>query len=238
MNFFKTALNVDVHDIDFNGIAKASAIMRYLQSAAQLQLTENGMSYDELKEKNKAFILSRIRVEFTGALRAHEPLAAITYPCKSRAYSFLRCYELLRDGKTMARAVSIWALVDTKEHSLVKVNDFDLGLETYDVPDIPFERIVMPKNLENVGTFSVSYGTVDRNRHMNNTSYADLYSSFLPIENKRIEYITIHYVNEAPLSEKLTVMLGKRDSIFYIRTLRQDGKVNTEAEIKLCDIEN
>ncbi len=238
MEFFKTKINVDTHDVDFNGIARASSIMRYLQSAAQLQLTENGMSYDNLRERKKAFILSRIKVEFSSPLKAHEPLTAITYPSKSRAYSFLRCYELLRENQTVARAVAIWALVDTENHSLVKVNDFDLGLETYDVLDMPLDRIIMPKNLKSVGTYEVGYGVVDRNRHMNNTAYPDLYSSFLPLEKKRIEYITIHYANEAPMYENLTVMLGEKDGLYYIRTLRSDGKVNTEAEIKLCDIEN
>lgn len=236
MQFFKTDLKVDIHDVDFNGVAKTSALMRYIQSAAQTQLTESGMSYDNLKRNNKVFILSKIKMEFTDTVRAYEPLEAITFPSNSRGYSFIRCYKLKRDGITVGRAVSVWALVDTGSHSLIKVNDFDLGLETYDALDIPLTRIVIPKNISDVGTFTVTYGDTDQNRHMNNTRYPDMYSNFLPLENKRIESITISYLNEAPSGDVLRIQMAECDGFYYFRTLRSDGKVNTEAEIKLCNI--
>ena len=56
MEYFNTQLTVDIHDVDFNGVARTSALMKYIQSAAQTQLTENGMSYDQLKNKKRAFI--------------------------------------------------------------------------------------------------------------------------------------------------------------------------------------
>ena len=55
---YRMKTEVDVHDVDFNGVAKTSSIMKYIQSAAQCQLTEGGMSYDNLKSNNRAFILS------------------------------------------------------------------------------------------------------------------------------------------------------------------------------------
>ncbi len=236
MEYFKNDLTVDIHDVDFNGIARASSLMKYIQSAAQTQLTANGMSYDELKSINKAFILSKVRLEFTSSVRAYERLSAITFPANSRGYSFLRCYKLERDGQTIGRAASVWALVDTKTHALVKVNDFDLGLDTYDPLDIPLTRIVVPANTEPVGEYIVSYADTDQNRHMNNTRYPDMYSSYLPMENKRIESITIFYYAEAPMGEHLKVERGSSNDSYYFRTRREDGKINTEAEIKLCDI--
>lgn len=236
MQHFRTNLTVDIHDVDFNGVARTSSLMKYIQSAAQTQLTENGMSYDKLREMNRAFILSRIKMEFTDTVRAYEPLTAITFPATSRGYSFIRCYKLKRDGITVGRAVSAWALVDTESRALVRVNDFDLGLETYDPLDLPLSRIVMPKNMETVGAYTVTYGDTDQNGHMNNTRYPDMYSNFLPLKNKRIETITISYLNEAPSNEVLTVEMAQFEGLYYLRTIRSDGKTNTEAEIKLADI--
>ncbi len=236
MNYFKSSLTVDIHDVDYNGAAKASSLMRYIQSAAQTQLTENGMSYDNLRKMNRAFILSRIKMEFTDTVRAYEPLVAITFPATSRGYSFLRCYKLERDGVTIGRAVSIWALVDTESKALVRVNDFDLGLETYDPLDMPLSRIIVPKDMHTVGTYTVTYGDTDQNGHMNNTRYPDMYSHFLCLKNKRIESITISYLNEAPANDVLTVQMGELEGLCYFRTLRSDGKTNTEAEIKLTNI--
>ena len=236
MQDFRTNLTVDIHDVDFNGVAKTSALMRYIQSAAQTQLTVNGRSFDNLRREHRAFILSKIKMEFGATIRAYEPLTAITFPCNSRGYSFLRCYKLKRDGVTVGRAVSVWALVDTETHGLVRVNDFDLGLETYDPLDMPLSRIVIPSDIKKAGTYSVTYADTDQNIHMNNTRYPDMYSNFLPLENKRIESITISYQSEAPMGDTLTVERAECDGLYYFRTLRSDGRINSEAEIKLCDL--
>ena len=236
MQDFRTNITVDIHDVDYNGVCRASALMKYIQGAAQSQLTERGMSYDKLREKKRAFILSRIKIEFTETVRAYEPLTAITFPCNSRGYSFLRCYKLKRDGITIGRAVSAWALIDTDTHGLVRVNDFDLGLETYDPLDMPMPRIVIPADVCEVGKYNVTYADTDQNRHMNNTRYPDMYSNFLPLDKKRIESITISYLNEASIGDTLTVQRAFQNGMYYFRTISRNGKINTEAEIKLTDI--
>ena len=233
---YRMRTEVDVHDIDYNGVAKTSSIMKYIQTAAQCQLTEGGMSYDNLRSINRAFILSRVKLEVLKPLRAYTPLTAVTYPCESRGYSFLRCYALERDGETIGRAVSVWALIDTDTHSLVKVSDFELGLDTYSPLDLTLTRISHPTEMITVGTYKVEYGMTDQNRHMNNTVYPDMYSSFLPLENKRISSISISYLAEAPSGDTLTVQRGFFDNTYYFRTIRSDGKINSETEIKLVDI--
>ena len=234
---FRNKLVVDIHDVDFNGVVKLSALMQYLQNAAQTQLTVNGLSYEELRRRNRAFILSKIKMEFTESVRAYEPLTAVTYPCDSRGYSFLRCYALEKDGKTIGRAVSVWALVDTESRSLVKVNNFELGLETHEPHNLELTRFSLPTELSEVGTYRVNYADTDQNRHMNNTAYPNMYSNFLPLENKRIQGISINYLNEAPANSTRRVLMAKtNEDVFYFRTVREDGKVNTEAEITLADI--
>lgn len=236
MEIYNNLLSVDVHDVDFNGVCRTSALMRYIQTAAQDQLTANGMSYDNLKKNKRAFLLSRIKMEFTDDIRAYEPLVAMTFPCDSRGYQFLRCYQLMRDGVSVGRAVSVWALIDTDSRSLIRVNDFELGLKTYDALDLTLDRMIIPKSLEPVGTYTVNYGDVDQNNHMNNTRYPDMYSTFLPLDGKRIETISINYLKEAPAGDTLTVMRACIDGVYYFRTIRSDGQVNSEAEIRLTDI--
>ena len=235
--YYEKQLEVDVHDVDFNGIARTSSLMRYIQSAAQAQLNDNGMSYDQLKERKRAFILSRIKLDFTESVKAYDRLVATTFPCESRGFSFLRCYALSKAGRTIGRAVSVWALIDTETHGLVKVSDFELGLTTHEPHELAINRFAMPSKMINVGTYTVNYGDLDQNCHMNNTRYPDMYSNFLPLKDKRIKTISINYANEAPAGERLTVERAEvGENLFYFRTLRSDGKVNTEAEIILTDI--
>lgn len=59
MQPYEIKITADIHDVDENGIVRTSALMRYMQSAAQCQLTDNGMSYE--KRKNVHFF-SRVSV--------------------------------------------------------------------------------------------------------------------------------------------------------------------------------
>lgn len=236
MNDFRIKTSVNVHDVDYNGVAKASAVMSYLQSAADSQLVSNGMSYNELKGINRAFLLSRMKLEILSPLRENTPLTAITFPCESRGFSFLRCYALEADGVTVARAVSLWALIDTENRSLIKVDDFDLSLPTLPPIDLALTRIKLPEVMTDVGGYGVHYGDVDRNMHMNNTKYPDMYSNYLPLANKRIRSITINYTSEAKMGERLRVLRGEAGGLYYFRTVRGDGRINSEAEIELSNI--
>lgn len=236
MKDYRINMEVDVHDLDFNGVAKTSSILKYIQSAAQCQLTANGMSYDKLKENNRAFILSRLKLEVLRPIRAYTPLTAITYPCESRGFSFLRCYALECDGEVVARAISAWALIDTENRSLVRVNDFNLGLPTLPLNDMVLGHMRLPSDLVDIGGYGVHYGDVDQNNHMNNTKYPDMYSNFLPMRGRMIRSITINYSSEAQIGEKLRVQRTEGNGLYYFRTIRSDGKVNSEAEIELWDI--
>ena len=159
---FRKNIEVNIHDVDHNGIARASALMKFIQTAAQDQLTENGMSYEQLKAMNRAFILSRIKMEFTESVHAYDRLTAVSYPCESRGYSWLRCYALEKNGKTIGRAVSIWALIDVSNHGLVKVSDFNLKLPTEAPDSLSLTRFHLPSAISVVGTYTVNYGDLDQ----------------------------------------------------------------------------
>jgi acyl-ACP thioesterase len=194
------------------------------------------MSYERLQDMSRAFIISKIRIELDESVRAYEALTAETFPCISRGFSFYRCYALHREGKTVGRAIAVWALIDTETHALVKVNDFDLGLPTLPQNDLVLRAMKMPADMTDIGGYGVHYGDVDRNMHMNNTKYPDMYSNFLPLEGRMIRSITINYSSEAKIGEKLRVQRAEADGFYYFRTVRSDGKVNSEAQIELCDI--
>ena len=236
MKPFKIFTEVNTHDVDFNGIAKTSSILRYLQSAAQSQLSANDMSYDALIKRKRAFILSRITLEILKPIREAAPLVAISFPCESRGYSFMRCYGLEADGEPVARAISVWALLDTDTRALVKASDFDLSLPCLPPIDLALEHIRLPKAMTEVGRYGVHYGDVDRNMHMNNTKYPDMYSNFLPMRGKMIKRISINYANEARVGECLSVHAANDGDIYYFRTIKEDNSINSEAKLELVDI--
>ena len=234
---FRYDLSVDVHDLDYNGICKTSSLMKYIQSAAQSQLTGIGLSYDELKKRNRAFIISKIKMEFFEPIRAYEALTAISFPCESRGFRFLRGYELHREGVCIGRAVSVWALVDIHSRALIRTEDFDLPLPLAPMPTSLPSPIRLPADGQIVGTYDVHYAELDQNGHMNNTRYPNIYAQFLPLEGSYIRTISISYVKEARAGEVLTVRRAQADGVFYFETLLSDGTVNSQARLTLAPIE-
>lgn len=230
---------IDKHKVisqftDKNGILRTGALIRYMQEAASNCMFEDKPSYDELLERGYSFVLSRISVSVYSDIHANDEIEVETWACESQRYSFPRCYKVTRDGMTVAEACAVWALIDVQKNKLVRASDIELGYRT----DEPLElditaKIHIPEDrLSLVGERAVCYSDVDRNGHMNNTVYADMLCDFVFTHSfGRVSSMCISFLNEAPFGETLKVYKAADDDTFFIRTVREDGKTNIEAEI-------
>lgn len=231
---------INSHDVDLNRTASASAIMRYMQDTANLHMEGTRPSYDELFDSGYAFILSRFSMFVYAPLHSHELIQAQSWACDSRGVSHNRCYRIIRGGQTVAEAFSVWALVDTATGKLMRVGEIDLNYGSDEALELdlpPRFRIPSEAELTLVGERMTEYADVDMNRHMNNTCYPDVLCGYIPdMDGRRVASLTLSFVGEAPLGEKLLIHMGKHDGAYYFRTLREDGKVNVEARIALEDM--
>ena len=218
---------------DVDGVLKPGALLRYMQEAAANAMIADGPSYDELARRGLVFVISKITLSIYSDVHANDEITVETWATESVRASFNRAYRVLRGGIVVAEAASVWALLDTNRHRLVRVGDVELCYredEPLDL-DIP-AKMHLPENMKLVGERRVSYSDIDRNRHMNNTAYADMICDFIfRSEISRVIKMTISYVNEAPFGEELKVYVASDDDTHHIRTIREDGKVNIEAEV-------
>lgn len=236
---FSESFTVNSHQCDAHGIARPTALMTYMQEAANLQLRTYGPSGDELRENGQAFVLSRIGMSFYAPLYAYNTYTMQTWSCESRGYSFYRCHRLLDGDKVLAEAVSVWALLDIASKKPLRTSEFHPNFEPDEMLDLalPSRIRILPENLTAVGEHTVRYSETDINRHMNNTVYADMLCNFVDMSERRAAHICINYFNEAPLGDTLQVCLEEAEpDIYRFRTLRGDGKINVEAEIVLVSI--
>ena len=112
--------------------------------------------------------LRRLRIPFS--------ITARSWACPSKGVSFIRSYEIERDGEIICEAVSSWALVSVSDKKLIRVDDVDTGNYYTDEPiktEHPM-RIRIPSALPMtlVGEYTVRYSDTDINGHVNNTNYA------------------------------------------------------------------
>ena len=237
---------VSAQDVDFDRVASASAMMRFMQDTANCHMEGAGPSYDELFDSGRAFIIARFAADFLAPLHSHDEIDVETWAAPSRAASFNRCYRVLRGGEVIACASSVWALVDTKSGALLRVEECGIDYGVDDALEVvsPIRfRIPADAPLREVGRHIVTYADVDVNRHMNNTKYADLLCSYLPdeggrpaLEGRRVGSLSIAYSAEAPLGGEIAIYHAECDGAHWFRTMREDGKTNVEARIVLVEI--
>jgi acyl-ACP thioesterase len=217
-------------------VASLSALLRYMQDAACFAMEEDGPSYDDLFDRGYSFVITRLRVSVYAPIRAHDELTAETWACESRGLQFNRCYRLLRNGELVAEAVSVWAVIGVNDRRPHRVSELDLHYREDAMLELDLPaRFRVPENVEMclVGERTVEYADVDRNGHMNNTHYPDILCSYLPdrMKGQRVISMGISFVSEAPIGETLKIYTGQSDGIWYIRTVRENGSTNAEAEI-------
>ncbi len=230
---------VDIHDADFNGVARASCVLRYMQSCAWEHMRALGPSGKELQDRGQAFIVSAMDITIHKAVRPYQTLMAETWGCKPRSIIFPRGYCLKNaKGELVAEAASQWALVDLDTRALLRPEDLggDYGAED---TTLRISRFRAPKaeEMEMVGHYTVIYSETDYIGHLNNTHYPDMFTGFLPMRGKRVAHICIHFLNEAPLRDKLTIYRKGEGDHYFMLSVRPDGQINADAEITLCDIE-
>lgn len=233
---------VNAHDTDINNIVSLTGLMRYMQDGANCQMEEQGPSYDELQNRGLAFVISRLKMSIYHPIYSHDNIEVESWACESKGVSFNRCYRIRKNGEIIAEASSIWALLDTNAHKLVRVSDF----ENFYGMDEPVEldmhsRFRLPAEISFalVGERCAEYQDVDINRHINNTRYGDILCGYIPkIEGHRVINFEINYVSEAPLGENIKIYMGDdNDGTYYFRTVREGGKTNVEAEIMIEKIQ-
>lgn len=223
-------------DAGVNGEVRPAVILRQLQEAAVCQMRDEGPSYRALWKEGKAFILSRVRLQLYAPLYEFERVTAQTWACSERGASFGRSYRLLRGDDVVAEAVAIWALVDVKNGSLLRVEDLPFRYGAAEA--LPLStRFSFPKvPLTEVGRRQVQYEDVDCNGHLNNARYPDWLCNLLPhAQTARVTALQIHYVSEAPLHETLTLFRGQEDGGAYVFEFRRaDGSINCRARVEVA----
>lgn len=230
---------VNSHDVDLNRIASASALMRFMQDTANLHMEGTKPSYDDLFDAGYAFILSRFSMSVYAPLYSHDNIVVQSWACESRGVSHNRCYRIMKDDRIVAEAVSVWALVNTKTGRLTRVGDVELNYGSDEMLELDTPaRFKIPAEVDFVlvGERMTEYADVDMNRHMNNTHYPDILCGYIPeMGGAQVASMTLNFLNEAPLGERLKIYVGRYDGAYYFRTKREDGKINLEAQIILED---
>ena len=124
-------------DIAPNGSIRPGALLRYFQEAINLQMHDSPPSTEDLFDSGLAFILSRTTMKIHIPFKVYDKIKVVTWANTSKGATFVRSAQIFINEELAADIITAWALVDFKNHRLVRVKDAVLGIGTLDeLPDI------------------------------------------------------------------------------------------------------
>ena len=220
-----------MHDADSMRVIRPAGLLKYLHTASNEQLAVNyGLTEDELRRRDTAFILSAMNVDIYKPIYMEEEIEVTTFAEISHGVKFGRTYEVRRGGELVALAHAQFALV--------RISDRSFG-HTFDAEErtsaTTFDSRIKPVKTEEMtaaGKFTVPYSFIDRNRHMNNTWYADMLLSAVPdFSAERVSAFCISYLHEAKLGEELSLCYSFDGEKYTVKSTFADGSVNALAAV-------
>ena len=229
----ESRITVQSYDVGADGELRLSALQRYFQQAARVDCDSFGATYDVLRQKGVAFILSKIRYDIDSMPKCDTEAVLKTYSEKVDGVIFTRCFELLQDGKTVVAGSSEWAMINFIKRMPVRSSVLDMPFEQHHTGKAyVFPRRFDTSGTKTVGTRPVYYSDIDQNEHLNNCRYTDIAIDFLPANmQKAPKSATMIYTSECRQGDMLEICtdVNGATAVCQIKNLA-NGKSSFEAE--------
>lgn len=178
---------------------KPSAILETMQETAGWHSTSLGLDPGTMDSWGIAWVVTRLKVEFSRVPVSGETVTVETWPLPSRHMFFPRSHVFTdAQGNEVGRAHSLWAIIDLSTRRIIKSEQVVAHMP--DTADLQ-PALGMPATVRAlpgdpvIGTVQPRFTDLDANVHVNNTKYLDWCANALDMEIMREKYITAFDVN-------------------------------------------
>lgn len=213
---FQMQRKVTYSDVGPDYKADMAQIIDYFQDCSCFHSDSLGVGVENMDDSGKAWIMNSWQIIVDRYPAYGETVNVGTWPYEFKGPLGLRNFVIDdTEGQRIARANSVWAIVDMKTGSLTRVDD-SLA-DTYSLEpkeDMPYapRKIKYSGEFETFDGFSVMRDWLDTNQHMNNGRFVALALEYVP-ENFNIRQMRVEYKHSAfhgdVLVPKRQVMDGK-----------------------------
>jgi acyl-ACP thioesterase len=210
-------------------------LLRYFQEAAFEHANNLGVGYNKLQDENVFWVLSGMWLE-TGILPGFDASVTVkTWPRGINKLYSLRDFQLYHNGQEVAKATSLWLMVDVKTKRIVRPERFmtNISFPTQRVFSDDFSSIEQIKEKRLIEERRVRYSDLDINRHVNNIRYVEwILDAISDLRcEKIISTLKIQYLGEFLENEKILIYCEQTDLINQIKIEinHEDGKTGIRA---------
>ena len=213
-----------------NQFLKPSGILDILQSVAGEHANNLGIGYDDIIEKNLAFVIARVKFDVLKPVKRYSKIKVVTWPCAVGRIEMKRDYEIydLDTNELLVKASSIWILIDITNRRICRSSSVDYPTNIYPKENYnEFDKLKFDEEIcTNPYEYVVRHADLDLNDHMNNTKYTDTI-----IFDKVCSFCQIDYLHEAKLNDVLTIKTALIDEgLLAIGT--NNGQTSFKASFK------
>ena len=224
-------------ETDSFGRLTPEKLIDYFQDCSTFQSEDNGVGVGPMQKRGLAWIIVYWRVEIHRMPALGENVLIGTAPYKMTGGMGLRNFLMeTQDGERLARANSVWTLIDTNTKHPVRIPaevlakypledriDMQYDSRKIRIPDLPGE--IKPE-------IRVQEYHLDTNRHMNNGQYVRIAAGLLP-EGRKPAVLRIEYRRQAVLGDRIIpVLYEENPSAFCIALNADDGNPYAVMEIQ------
>ena len=229
---YRQTVLVDDLAVDRFGRLKPSMLLNYMQVAAGNHFACLEDKNEPIAQKQLFWAVTRHRVQINRLPRLGETITVETWPMPTTRVAYPRAVSFYdSQGEEVARAISLWVLMDMENRAMVlpgKSGVLVSGTERGTELAVP--KSLMPQELPNTSTRTVTYSLLDVNGHMNNTRYLDWVNDLLPSsfhkDHEACEF-TVCYLAEALEGQQIELHYGlSEDGVLQVDAHRQQTAVH------------
>jgi len=240
---YKKEYRIRYYETDFDKRLRTNQWLNFFQDAAICHGEQVGRGLDFLDDHDLLWVLMEWDIDIVRYPVCNEMICVITMQHSSNGLYCKRLYEVYDDeGKCIAKAVSIWMMLQKSTFKIIKVPEYVITAYGGKVDRKSYKRTEKlqeyPANDETVILpLQVRVSDLDSNNHVNNEKYLEWSIREVPFELYRklkVHKIRINYLKSTFYADQLhmnTNLVKVDDAI----TIKQS--VKNESGETICLIE-
>jgi len=210
----ETIFQVRCQEVDVNQQLKMSSLLMLMQETSMENALKLQISIWDDAMGNTSWVLLRKEVTIVKSVTLGDKIKVITYPAgfdRILAYRDFIVYD--NNDQLVATASSTWTLMNLDTRKIERIPK-DIFKVAYDGTPLikPESKLHLSSDLHEVYNYSIKYGDLDWNGHVNNIVLTKLMVQASPIEflqKKTLEKYKFHIKSECLLGESISVSIAQ-----------------------------
>lgn len=214
-------------ETDSEGKLTLDALLNYFQDCSTFHSEDVGLGIAYMKEIGQVWVLSAWQIVVNRYPKLGDKVKIVTLPYELKAFLGYRNFAMLDEqGEYLAKANSLWSLLDIRTGKPVMVNEAmqkGYGIDEKLEMDYAPRKITVPQGGELREPVVVKKHHLDTNHHVNNGQYVNIAMEYLP-DDFMIHQMRAEYKKQAFLDDVLHPYVVQTENGYIICLQDENGK--------------